>query len=128
MGDYVRKGVYFNTHHTGNANLGASPFCKVAIFVKGERSSRACPSGTNHISSETDCKLAASTLGITFVGVARHYYLPKGCSDYVRKGVYFNTHQIGNANLGASPLCKVAPGHNKIRVGHCSAGWIPGKD
>ena len=90
-------------------------------FRRGVKCSRAvqtnvCPPGFRPLSTEQECRAAASSLGATFVKVnlnwvPKHCYTgpdagsPRGGDGQYRLAVLYNTHHTGCSNPSDAPLC-----------------------
>jgi len=72
-------------------------------FVEGSKGSTKCPSGSTVITSESDCKAAATAVGFVYKK-SGSFKGAKGCMNWNTKYVHFNTG-TGSSHSSASPLC-----------------------
>jgi hypothetical protein len=69
-------------------------------------SGASCSGSLNKITSEADCRKAATAKGLSFKGTETSSGYPSGCYKYQSDKVYLNFHATGKAHSSSTPLCK----------------------
>jgi len=99
--------VNFNTDDVGGVAESVSPVCKARYFV-GAANTKTCPTGSNQILNEADCRAAATDVSLAFGGMRQEASAPPGCFTRTTDiyYAYFNTDDVGGVAESNSPVCQ----------------------
>eukprot|EP00492_Amphilonche_elongata_P005835 TRINITY_DN97_c0_g1_i12.p1 TRINITY_DN97_c0_g1~~TRINITY_DN97_c0_g1_i12.p1 ORF type:complete len:414 (-),score=57.99 TRINITY_DN97_c0_g1_i12:55-1296(-) len=95
-------------------------------FELGVENGNECNTGSLSIVDEEECIAAAEAMEFSFMSSYDVLSNPKGCHLLPGAGVYFNTHDVGMAHWGYTPICKNIGFDYGMENGNaCNAGAVP---